>query len=40
MKSPVRFPLAFVLAAVLGTQALAQTDPLPSWNDGRAKTAS
>jgi hypothetical protein len=23
----------------LGTQALAQTDPLPSWNDGPAKQA-
>jgi phosphoglycolate phosphatase-like HAD superfamily hydrolase len=39
MKSHVRFPLAFVLAAVLGAQALAQTDPLPSWNDGPAKQA-
>jgi phosphoglycolate phosphatase-like HAD superfamily hydrolase len=35
-----RIPLvAFVLAAALGTQALAQTDPLASWNDGPAKQA-
>jgi phosphoglycolate phosphatase-like HAD superfamily hydrolase len=39
MKLRIRFPLAFALAAVLGTPALAQTDPLPSWNDGRAKQA-
>ncbi len=39
MKLPVRLLLAFVLAAALGTQALAQTDPLPSWNDGPAKQA-
>jgi phosphoglycolate phosphatase-like HAD superfamily hydrolase len=39
MKLHARFPLAFVLAAVLGTPALAQTDPLPSWNGGRAKQA-
>ena len=30
-------PLAAVLATC--TQALAQTDPLPSWNDGPAKQA-
>ncbi len=31
----------FVLGALLaiGTQAQAQTDPLPSWNDGAAKQA-
>jgi phosphoglycolate phosphatase-like HAD superfamily hydrolase len=28
-----------VVAVVCGTQALAQTDPLPSWNDGPAKQA-
>jgi phosphoglycolate phosphatase-like HAD superfamily hydrolase len=28
-----------MLAAALGTQAFAQTDPLPSWNEGAAKTA-
>jgi len=39
MKLHVRFLLAFVLVAGVGTQALAQTDPLPSWNDGSAKTA-
>src|SRR5271167_1763156 len=43
MKLHVRFLVAFVLAAVgsltSGTKALAQTDPLPSWNDGPAKQA-
>ena len=39
MTVPVRVLLAFVLAAVFGTQAFAQTDPLPSWNDGAAKAA-
>ncbi len=27
------------LLAALGTQARAETDPLPSWNDGPAKEA-
>ena len=27
------------LLAALGTQARAETDPLPSWNDGLAKQA-
>ena len=27
------------LLAALGTQARAETDPLPSWNDGPAKQA-
>jgi phosphoserine phosphatase len=31
--------LMLILGLVLGTQALAQTDPLPSWNDGPAKSA-
>jgi phosphoglycolate phosphatase-like HAD superfamily hydrolase len=35
----VRILLAFVVAAAFGTQAFAQTDPLPSWNDGAAKAA-
>ena len=35
----VRVLLAFVLAAAVGAQAFAQTDPLPSWNDGAAKAA-
>ena len=39
MKLPVCLLLAFVLAAALGPQALAQTDPLPSWNNGSAKQA-
>ena len=39
MKSHVRSLLALVFAAASGTQALAQTDPLPSWNDGAAKQA-
>jgi phosphoglycolate phosphatase-like HAD superfamily hydrolase len=42
MKSGIRSFLAFLLAAVslaLSTQVLAQTDPLPSWNDGPAKQA-
>jgi hypothetical protein len=33
MKSRVRFLLALVFAAASGTQALAQTDPLPSWTE-------
>jgi hypothetical protein len=39
--SPLRFahgPI-LMLGLFLGTQALAQTDPLPSWNDGAAKSA-
>jgi len=43
IKLHVRLLLASVLAAAAGltfsTQALAQTDPLPSWNDGLAKQA-
>jgi len=43
MKWNPRHPLVFVLAVVLGlasgTQVLAQTDPLPSWNEGAAKQA-
>jgi hypothetical protein len=43
MKLHVRLLLTLLLAAVgslaSGTQALAQTDPLPSWNDGPAKQA-
>ena len=35
----VRVLSAVVLAAACGTQAFAQTDPLPSWNDGAAKAA-
>src|SRR6516162_1812538 len=31
--------LAAILCAVHPTQALAQSDPLPSWNDGPAKQA-
>jgi phosphoglycolate phosphatase-like HAD superfamily hydrolase len=43
IKLHLRLLLASLLATVaglaLGTQALAQTDPLPSWNDGPAKQA-
>lgn len=43
MKVQVRVLLVFVLVMAvgfgLGTQALAQTDPLPSWNNGAAKAA-
>jgi hypothetical protein len=43
MKSYVRVILAFVLAVVaslaVSAQALAQSDPLPAWNDGPAKQA-
>ena len=39
MRLYARFLLAFVFAAALGAQALAQTDPLPAWNDGPAKQA-
>ena len=43
MKLHVRLLLTLLLAAVgslaLGTKALAQTDPLPSWNDRPAKHA-
>jgi phosphoglycolate phosphatase-like HAD superfamily hydrolase len=31
--------LAVVLGLAMGTQALAQSDPLPSWNEGPAKQA-
>ena len=31
--------LALGVLLALGTQAFAQTDPLPSWNDGPAKQA-
>ena len=31
--------LAFVAWLATSSQALAQTDPLPSWNDGPAKQA-
>ena len=40
-RSPLSSLFKFLLVAAagftLGTQALAQTDPLPSWNDGPAK---
>jgi phosphoglycolate phosphatase-like HAD superfamily hydrolase len=39
MKLHARFLLAFVFAAPFGGQALAQTDPLPAWNNGPAKQA-
>src|SRR5262250_3325375 len=43
MKRTVRHLLVSVLAVVanlaFGTHALAQTDPLPSWNEGAAKQA-
>jgi len=43
MRSRFRIFLAWVLALAAGlayaTQALAQADPLPSWNDGPAKRA-
>jgi phosphoglycolate phosphatase-like HAD superfamily hydrolase len=39
MNLHARLLLAFVFAAALGAQALAQTDPLPAWNDGPAKQA-
>src|SRR5262245_58304508 len=43
MRWKARHPLVFALAVVLGlafgSQALAQTDPLPSWNEGAAKQA-
>jgi hypothetical protein len=34
-----RMMLAAVLVLLAGSQAHAQTDPLPSWNDGAAKKA-
>jgi phosphoglycolate phosphatase-like HAD superfamily hydrolase len=39
MKFHARLSFAFALAAVLSASAGAQTDPLPSWNDGAAKKA-
>jgi phosphoserine phosphatase len=42
MKTALRPPalaLALAAALTLGTRALAQTDPLPSWNDTAAKKA-
>jgi phosphoglycolate phosphatase-like HAD superfamily hydrolase len=35
----LRTALALVVGLALGTQTFAQTDPLPSWNDGAAKQA-
>ena len=32
--------LAFLLSALALTPAYAQTDPLPSWNDGAVKHAA
>src|SRR5262245_20582075 len=41
MKKCVHLPLTFALVMgagrALGTQSVAQTDPLPSWNNGPAK---
>jgi len=31
--------LVFVFAVLFAGHAIAQTDPLPSWNDGTAKQA-
>jgi hypothetical protein len=39
MKLGVRVLLAFVLAAAPASRALAQVDPLVSWNNGRPKQA-
>lgn len=43
LRLPVRWLFKFLLVAVagltLGTQAIAQPDPLPSWNDGPSKQA-
>jgi hypothetical protein len=38
-KTPIPYGLVFSLVAWLASQALAQTDPLPAWNNGPAKTA-
>jgi len=35
----IAYALALAAGLALGTPALAQTDPLPSWNDGAAKEA-
>src|SRR5262245_21955254 len=37
--SAIRFVVAIVAGLALSTQAIPQTDPLPSWNDGAAKKA-
>src|SRR5215831_5620891 len=34
---PLAFSLVMGAGRALGTQSVAQTDPLPSWNDGPAK---
>jgi phosphoserine phosphatase len=39
IKSSLNLCCTFVLSLVACTQALAQTDPLPSWNEGPAKQA-
>ena len=39
MRLHARLLLVFVFAAALSAQALAQTDPLPAWNEGPAKQA-
>ena len=36
---PLARGLAFLAGLAFGTHALAQGDPLPSWNDGKAKQA-
>jgi phosphoglycolate phosphatase-like HAD superfamily hydrolase len=36
---PLQLTLALVATLAAGTQALAQTDPLPSWSEGPAKQA-
>ena len=37
--SRVSGALLFAASLILTAQALAQTDPLPSWNEGTAKKA-
>jgi hypothetical protein len=39
MSAIARFALGIVLTFVAASTAFAQTDPLPSWNDGPAKQA-
>jgi len=39
LKAPVRSAIALAIACALTSSVFAQTDPLPSWNDGVTKQA-
>src|SRR5882672_9634446 len=39
MRRFFRFPISLFVLSVLPAMAIAQADPLPSWNDGATKSA-